>query len=331
MDNNEIEFLAIGDTVTDAFIRLKDAEAHCDLDNVNCKLCLRFGDKVPFESVKEVRAVGNCANAAVAASRLGIKSALLTHLGDDQNGKNCIEELKKNNVNTKYVYSHTGMPTNYHYVLWYEVERTILVNHTNYPVSMPDISPAPKMIYLTSLGDHTQEYHQQIANYVKSHPEIKLVFQPGTFQIKLGTQVLAEIYKNTYIFFCNLEEAKRILKTEQKEITALLRALHALGPKLVCITDGINGAYASDGKEAWYMPVYPHDPYERTGAGDAFASTVSIALLKGKTLPEALVWGPINSMSVVQYIGAQEGLLSEEKLLKYIKEAPVNYQIRSLM
>lgn len=321
----QIDFLAIGDIVTDAFIRLKDAEATCDIDRANCKLCVRFGDKVPYESMTELRAVGNAANAAVSAARLGMKSALLAHVGKDLHGDEAIAELKKNNVDTHYVYSHEGIPTNYHYVLWYGVERTILVKHAAFPVLMPNIPTAPKMLYLTSLGDHTEKYHEQIAEYVKAHPEMKLVFQPGTFQIKLGTEILKDIYAHTYAFFCNLEEAKRILKTEEKQIPMLIKALHALGPKIVIITDGINGAYASDGVEAWFMPVYPHEPYERTGAGDAFASTVSVALLKGKSLQEALTWGPINSMSVVQYVGAQEGLLSEEKLTKYLSEASSNY------
>lgn len=322
---NQIDFLAIGDILTDAFIRLKDAEATCDIDTTNCKLCVRFGDKVPYESMQEIRGVGNSANAAVAAARLGVSSALVAHIGKDLNGENCIAELKKNNVDTHYVYAHEGIPTNYHYVLWYDVERTILVKHAAFPVMMPSMPVAPKMLYLSSLGDHTEKYHGEIAAYVIAHPEMKLVFQPGTFQIKLGTEVLKDIYANTYVFFCNLEEAKRILNTTEHEIPMLIKALHKLGPKIVVITDGINGAYASDGVEAWFMPVYPHDPYERTGAGDAFASTVSVALLKGKSLQEALTWGPVNSMSVVQYVGAQEGLLSQEKLEKYLSEAPSTY------
>ncbi len=322
---NQIDFLAIGDIVTDAFIKLKDAEAHCDLDQTNCKLCVRFGDKVPYESVQEIRAVGNSANAAVAAARLGLKSSLLAHVGKDLHGTEAIEELKKNGVDTHYVYSHENIPTNYHYVLWYGVERTILVKHQSYPVMMPSIPVAPKMLYLSSLGDHTEKYHQEIAEYVKAHLDMKLVFQPGTFQIKLGIEVLKDLYANTYAFFCNLEEAKKILNTEEKELPMLIKALHKLGPKLVFITDGINGAYASDGVQAWFMPVYPHDPFERTGAGDAFASTVSAALLMGKSIPEALMWGPVNSMSVVQYVGAQEGLLHPEKIEEYISKAPASY------
>lgn len=330
MQNEQIDFLAIGDVVTDAFIRLKDAEVHCDIDEHNCKLCVRFGDKIPYESVEEVRAVGNSANAAVSAARLGLKSALMAHVGNDTHGHGCIEELQKNNVLTTYVGIHDGIPTNYHYVLWYDVERTILVKHAHFPTSFPMDMIPPKMIYLSSLGEGTEAYHQEIASYVMAHPEVQLVFQPGTFQMKMGTDALKDIYAHTSIFFCNVEEAQRILKTEEKEIKALAQGLHALGPKVVFITDGIKGAYASDGTQLWFMPVYPQEPFERTGAGDAFASTVTSALLLGKTLDEALMWGPINSMSVVQQVGAQKGLLTREALEDYLKKAPADYQPKQL-
>ena len=64
------------------------------------------------------------------------------------------------------------------------------------------------------------------------------------------------------------------------------------------------------------MPPYPDpkDPYERTGAGDAFSSTVTAAIILGKSLPEALAWGGINAMAVVQEVGAQKGLRSQEKI-----------------
>lgn len=328
--NEQIDFLAIGDIVTDAFIRIKDAEVSCDEEGNNCKLSLRFGDKVPYESIEEVRAVGNSANAAVSAARLGVSSALITNIGKDSHGQNCIDELKKNGVITSYVKAHDGLPTNYHYVLWYDVDRTILVKHEHFPNSFPKDLQTPKMIYLSSLGEGTEDFHKEITSYVLEHPEVKLVFQPGTFQMKMGTEELKDIYKNTYAFFCNVEESQRILKTEEENIHNLIAGIHALGPKNVFITDGVKGAYASDGTEKYYMPIYPHDPYERTGAGDAFASTVSVGLLLGKSVKEALTWGPINSMSVVQFVGAQKGLLSMLQLEQHIKDAPSDYTPKAL-
>jgi ribokinase len=324
---NTPDFIAIGDITTDAFIRLNQEQAEVKdcIDHKRQELCLSFGDKVPYEYVKILRAVGNSANAAVSAARLGLASALLGNVGDDLNGKECIESLTKDNVQTQFVKTNAGKTTNYHYVLWYGVERTILIKHEKYDYAMPDIG-SPQWVYLSSLGENSLAYHLELASYLKDHKEIKLVFQPGTYQMGFGTEALKDIYQRTDIFFCNVEESQRILKTEEKDIKKLMAMLRALGPKMVFVTDGIKGAYAADGTDNWFMPIYPQDPFERTGAGDAFASTVTVALALGKSVEEALMWGPVNSASVVQKVGAQEGLLTLEKLQEMLKQAPADYK-----
>jgi ribokinase len=326
---NNYDIIAIGDIVTDAFIRLKQAEVQDSLDHQSKELCVTFGDKVPFEFVKVIKGVGNSANAAVSAARLGLKSALISNVGDDQNGKEMIEEIAKNNVSIEYIQTNKGKTSNYHYVLWYDVERTILIKHEHYDYALPEIS-APKWIYLSSLGENSLEFHKKLAEYLKLNPEVKLAFQPGTYQMRFSLDDMKDIYARSDIFFCNVEEAQRILKIQEKDIKKLLSLISALGPKITVITDGINGAYAYDGIDSWFMPVYPHEPVERTGAGDAFASTLTSAIALGKSLEEALSWGPINSMSVVQYVGAQEGLLTREKLEEYLKNAPADYRPKKI-
>lgn len=78
------------------------------------------------------------------------------------------------------------------------------------------------------------------------------------------------------------------------------------------------------------MPPYPDPapPFERTGAGDAFSSTFTAALALGKSIEEALLWAPINSMSVVQKIGAQEGLLTPVEIQGWLDKAPEDYKPR---
>ncbi len=328
--DKQIDFLAIGDLVVDDFIRIKDAEATCDLDQENCKLCVRFGDKVPFEFHEIIYAVGNSANAAVSASRLGLNSALSGVVGNDNYGKECMKALAENNVSLDYIETDPKLPTNYHYVLWYGPERTILVNHAPFERHFKDIKP-PKWIYLSSLGENTEGFHHEIAEWLKAHPETKLAFQPGTFQIKLGTEKLKDIYELTEIFYCNLEEAQRILVSKELEPKKLMDMLHALGPKIIVMTDGIKGAYArEENGDMWFMPVYPHTPIERTGAGDAYESTITSCLAMGKTLAEALTWAPINAMSVTQFIGAQKGLLTPEKIEEYLQKAPQDYIIKKI-
>jgi len=213
-------------------------------------------------------------------------------------------------------------------VLWYNDERTILIKHEDFPYTLPLGDVGPRWLYLSSLNEKSLEFHHEIASYLAKHPETKLSFQPGGFQIKLGVEALKDLYAHTEVFFCNVEEARLILKTEEPEPKNLVRMISALGPKTVVVTDGPRGAYVYDGVDAWFMPIYPDPvpPYERTGAGDSFASAFVSALALGKTPSEAITWAPINSMSVVQKIGAQEGLLTREALEKLLTEAPEGYK-----
>ena len=327
----QYDFIAIGDTVTDAFIRLKDASVNCDINREKCVICMRFKDKIPYESVTIVPAVGNSANASVAAARLGLKSALVSNIGDDYFGKECLDALTKENVAIDFIKIHKDQKTNYHYVLWYEDDRTILIKHEEFEYALPEIGN-PRWIYFSSLGGNSLEFHKIVEDYLYAHPDIKLAFQPGTFQIKAGLEALKKIYERTEVFFCNKEEAQRILKTDEQDIKKLLNMMRNAGPKIVVITDGVKGAYAFDGNQAWHMPIYPDPkpPFERTGAGDAFSSTFTVALALGMEIPDALRRAPINSMSVVQYIGAREGLLTKEKLEAYLAQAPADYQPKKI-
>lgn len=331
--HKDFDFVAIGDITTDAFIRLKDAKVNCDSSGKKCDLALRFGDKVEYEFMEEVRAVGNSANAAVSAARLGLDSALVANVGDDHNGAECIATLHRNNVAKDFITVNKDKETNYHYVLWFEEDRTILVKHQEYEYNLPDLG-VPKWIYLSSLGENTLDYHKQLAEYLHKNPGVKLAFQPGTFQMKMGLENLKEIYSRTDVFFCNVEEAKRILnKPGEEDIKNLLKDIREVGPNVVVITDGPNGAYGYDGYEGFFMKPFPDPkaPYERTGAGDAFASTFTAAIVLGKTLFDAFLWAPVNSMSVVQQIGAQKGLLTQEEILKYLSQAPHDYRPQKIM
>lgn len=331
MFSKKYDFVAIGDITTDAFIRLKEASVHCDINTSACQICMNFADKIPYEFVEVVKAVGNSANASVAGARLGLSSALVSDLGADQNGDECLAELKKNNISTKYLTQHKNIATNYHYVLWYEAERTILVKHNEYPYALPKITP-PKWLYVSSLGGASEKYHDEIMSYIEKNPEVKVAFQPGTFQMKLGVEKLKRLYARTEVFVCNVEESKRILQTEEKDIKKLLASIAELGPKIVLITDGPKGAYLYDGAKYYFMVIYPDPkpPLERTGAGDAFASTFVSALALGKTALEALRIAPVNSMSVVQYIGAQKGLLTMPQIEGWLAKAPADYIPREI-
>ncbi len=224
------DFIGIGDIVIDAFITLNKEEAQvvCDAEGRPCKLQMKFGEKVPYHDVAVLNAVGNSSNATVSAHRLGLTAALVSNVGHDRNGKDCIDTLRQEGISTEFVRINENRFTNYHYVLRYGAERTILIKHEQYPYSLPHFVNPPRYIYFSSLGENSLPFHHEIAEYVAAHPETKLVFQPGTFQIRLGTEELKDVYAATEIFFCNKEEAQYILKNEEKDFKKLKLGIRAL-------------------------------------------------------------------------------------------------------
>jgi ribokinase len=324
------DVLSIGDIVTDVFIQLDNDQA-VTYDNDQGKwLAMKFGMKLPFDHAETVKAVGNAANAAVAFSRLGLKSEFATNVGDDQEGRDMVATLQREKVSSGLVHINAGFQSNIHYVLRYGAERTILVKHEEYDYHWPHLRPneMPRWLYFSSISAKAMAYHDQVADWLDQNPGVKLAFQPGTFQMEAGVERLKRIYQHTEMLVLNREEAVIVGGGDWDNVHDLIDKLHALGPKIVVVTDGPNGAYASDGEQRLKMPLYPDPapPVDRTGAGDAFASTFVAALVHGNTIEGALQWAPINSMSVVQKVGAQAGLLSEDQLERFLEHAPEWYK-----
>lgn len=324
------DVMCIGDIVTDAFIKLIDNEAVTYQNEEGKWLAMKFGTKLPFDHVEILEAVGNAANAAVAFSRLGLQTSFVTNVGGDEAGRGMIRTLQKEGIDDRFVRINGSKNSNYHYVLWYKEERTILIKHEEYDYHWPSMKPAelPEWVYFSSISEKAVEYHDHVADWLDANPDIKLAFQPGTFQMEAGTERLQRIYARSEVVIMNREEAVFVTGGDYNNLHDLMDRLHGLGVKIVVITDGPDGAYASDGHQRLQMPLYPDPapPKERTGAGDAFASTFVAALAKGNNIEGALQWAPINSMSVVQQTGAQTGLLNETKLEEFLRHSPDYYR-----
>lgn len=324
----KFDLISIGDNATDAFIRLSEAELNCQIDKPECKICMKFASKIPYESVTEIPAGGNSSNVAMGASKLGLKTAYVSNLGADDHGEKTLVKLSEAGIDTTWVKKNTGVPTNYNYVLWYADDRTILVKHENYENVWPTDIPPPTWLYLSSISDHDFSLHNQITEWLNVHPETKLAFSPGTWQLKAGSEKLKALYARTEILFCNKQEALSLLRdqtlSEPKVWSPkeLAQQIKQLGPKTVVITDGENGASVLDDNNNFYqIPINNTfgPAIERTGAGDAFASAYLAATIANLPADQALAWGATNSASVVTQIGPHEGLLTRAQIEEKLK------------
>lgn len=321
--------LLVGDIISDAFIKLSEEHAEVTTDEKGYKrLSFELGAKIPYDDVEIVQAVECSPNAAVSLTRLGLSTSLVSWLGDDETGKEMVKYLNEQGVGTSELVIEKGMKSNYHYVLRYGADRTKLQKFEDYSYQWHEPARKPDWLYLGVLGEKTWPLHEALLDYLTTNADIKLVFQPGMYHLMWGTEKMMPFYKRAEIVILNREEAAQVTGKDRGDIHGLMSGLHELGVKVAVVTDGADGAYASDGQKTLFMPNYPDPkpPLDRTGAGDAFASTIAAALAMGESLETALSWAPINSMSVVQRMGAQAGLLSKDALQKFLAEAPDDYK-----
>lgn len=317
------DLLSIGDASIDTFVTPLESETMCKLDSQECLICFSYGDKIPVKNL-EFSTGGNAANNAVGTRRLGVNTGIVLTLGDDNVGNLIVEKLRNEGVDMTYVIQQPETSSNYSTVINYSGERTILVYHAPRSYEFPVQLPLAPWVYLTSMGESFRPFYKHMEDWLRKNPSIKLAFNPGSWQLREAYESIAEIMKMTYVIYVNREEAQKLTNFAGESVGKerdLLIALNKLGPKVCVITDGGNGAFAYDSLNGKFLkvPVLPVDPYQRTGAGDAFGSGSLAALIHGKTLEEALLWGTVNSASVIGYTGPQKGLLKIEEISQWLE------------
>jgi len=320
--SDSIELLSIGDASLDVFLAPTETETLCQVDTKECFICFSYGDKIPVNNL-DFSVGGNAANNSVGTTRLGIRSAPVITLGTDEVAQQISAVFQKEGVDTQFVAKQEGK-SNYSSVINYGGERTIFTYKAPKDYVFPDPLPVTPWIYLTSMGDSFQPYYDKVADHVRANPEIKLAVNPGSRQLRAGVDSFRSVLEVAYIVYINRKEAEMISgfgDSHGKE-RELLDAVSALGPRIPIITDGGGGSFVKDENGKYIKAsVLPVDSYERTGAGDAFGSACIAALIKGKPFEEALLWGTVNSASVIGYNGSQRGLLHDSEMPVWLDRA----------
>lgn len=316
MAEKEFDIISIGDATIDHFIFFHDASVNCEIKPEICQLCFNYADKLPVDKYSSLVA-GNAANNAVGSSRLGLKTAIYTVLGDDEGGHRIKEKLISEGADPNYIAINKDDETNNSFVLSFQGERTIFVYHVKHIYKLPELGRT-QWIYLTSTGQGYENLFREVLEVVKKQG-IKLAYNPGTYQLRGDVAIMSEVIKSSEVVFLNVEEAQHIVGTKDRDVKVLLNRIRDMGAGIAVITDGHEGAYAYDGRHYLHLQEFSHDRLETTGAGDAFGTGFVAALHYGEPVSEAMRWASINANSVVQKIGPQAGLLTREVVLQRLR------------
>lgn len=325
----KFDIISLGDATLDTFIEIEEANVKCSINQDKCELCLNYADKIPINSVVQ-KVAGNAANVAVGSSRLGLDSAFWTVLGDDDFSQKVLSKMREEKVSTKYVQMQKNAESNFAVVLNFQGERTQLIYRAPKKYLLPTLAPA-EYVYLTAMGMNHHLVYKDVLAYLAKN-QVKMAYNPGREQIVCDQKVCTSMYSYAHILFINKEEGELIIfgmqvtshkggkKMKEDYIKSLLLRLHNLGPEIIVMTDGINGSYVFSDHKYYFIPIFPGPLVERTGAGDSYATGFLAALIHGKSVPEAMIWGTFNSWSVVQFIGPIDGLLTVRKMEALVKK-----------
>ena len=326
-----LDILSVGDSVIDIFLNIPQDNPHVKLDEKENRLIFGFGEKINLDKYV-MDTGGNATNTGVGVSRLGFKTGLMAEIGNDEFSEKIFNRLKEENIDASNIIKSQKEKTSFSVVLNYNGERTIFVEHIQREHKFIFENIETKMVYLTSLGNFWEEAYEKTLNFVKNKNLI-LAFNPGTAQIEKRDKLVIDLIERSDYLFVNKEEAEELLYGKELGMTSssntsvikkLLFGLKSLAAKNVIITDSVNGSYLqTNNDKTFHLGIVEVKVIEKTGAGDAYTAGFLGAVLNGESYENAMLWGAVNSSSVIQKIGAEEGLLKKEELLENLRNTEI--------
>jgi len=309
--NTKYDIITVGSATVDVFAHTDPTQSEVVNIRHHKDIAYPLGAKI---LIKEMHFFvgGGGTNAAVAFSRLGLKTAYLGKIGKDDNGKTISDCLFKEKVDFIGAY---GEISGYSVILdSVKEDRTIFTyKGANDDMSYGDVNFKnfdTTWLYLSSMMKESLNTEQKVAEHARKKG-IKIAYNPSLYIVKNHSRSVRSIIKHSDIVVFNKEEAEALVTSMYDNVFNLLFEVSKLGPKIVVITDGHNGAHCyNTADETVYSAKPAHvNVVETTGAGDAFASGFVTGIMSGKDIGTALKMGMINAESVIRYLGAKNILL----------------------
>ncbi len=294
----KFDIVTFGSAVVDVFV-------DTDVDEKKGFMCYPTGSKILLKNLRYDLGGGGT-NTAVAFSRVGLRTGCICKVGDDVDGTEILNVLKKEKVQFLGRIDKRKM-SGYSIILdSKENNRTVLTyKGANDEVSFSEIKKfETKWIYFSSVLGESLKTQRKLAEMLVKKG-VKLAFNPSEYLIK--NENINSLLKLTEVLILNKEEAEMLAgKGERKD---LLEILHKKGPRVIVITDRDREIRAYDGKKKYFLMPHRTKAVERTGAGDAFSSGFVAGIISGKSIDFSLRLGLRESESVIRYFGAKNKLL----------------------
>lgn len=343
------DVITIGSATMDVFVESDDANI-VSVYTKNKKsefMSYPYGAKVEVTDFAS-NVGGGGVNTAVNFSHLGFNTSAIFKIGDDIYSDGVLESFKGKNVDLSNLIQDPKISTGFSIILVsFQGDRTVLAHRgANSLIKKSDINfdaiKNSKLLYIAPLNGDSTKVLDDIVCFAKEH-DVKVCFNAGSSSLKKGFNYLKKILENAHIVVMNKEEASLATHIEVRpdtrdakysdelihpDVKEMFKKLKVRDYQVIVITDGGNGAYAYDGDNYYYCPVFDGPVVSTLGAGDAFASTFCGALQKTNlNIGKSLMYASANSAGVVSEFGATKGLSTFEELEEKLSSKP-DYQFK---
>lgn len=336
--------ITIGSATVDVFVECDEANivSVCTKDHNRDFMSYPYGAKIDISSFSS-RVGGGGINTACNLANLGYDTSAIFKIGDDIYSEGIMHFFKNHKVSLKHIIQKKDVSTGFSIILVsFQGDRTVLAHRgANATIKKEEIDfdaiKEADFIYVAPLNGESNAVIEPLVDYAHKH-DLTICFNAGTTSLKKGRKHLDKILKYAHVVVLNKEEAimatgiqvRPDTKTEKfsqelvhPDIKKMLKTMKVQEYQVIVITDGNKGAYAYDGKKYYFCPTFPSPVVSTLGAGDAFASTFCGALHRTDiNIGLSLMYGSVNSASVVSEFGATDGLLTFEEIEKRLKEHP---------
>jgi sugar/nucleoside kinase (ribokinase family) len=310
------DIITIGSATRDVFLSSEGFKVVKDSDFATGQAeCFGLGSKIEIKKILFTTGGGGT-NAAVTFARQGLKTCCIGAIGNDNNGNDIVEELKKESVNTDYFQkSEDGELTAYSVILVNpNGERTILSYKGEGQNFKVDKIPFDKFkagwAFLDSLGGHYDLLEGAVNWAVKN--KVKLATNPGGKELAHGIDKLKPLFKYFSVVIMNKEEASKLTGIDYENEAKIFKYMDNIIDGIFVMTKGPEGVTVSDGENMYSAGVPDSPVVERTGAGDAFSSGFMVEYIRSNDIAKAIQMGTVNASSVVTKFGAKEGILNKD-------------------
>ena len=296
----------------------------CVIGSINMDLVVNV-DEMPKKGqtligsdFKEVPG-GKGANQAVAASRLGANVCMVGKVGSDGFGQNLLNQLKNNNVDTKYIQIEEGASGVALITVDKNAENAIVVSPgANFKLAQKDIDNCIDAIKESNVVVIQLETPIDTIKYAleKSKELDKFTILTPAPAVKLGDDII----KNVDLLTPNeteLEILSGVSINNEYDILKAAQVMLEKGVKKLIVTLGSKGSLYIDKENKIFKKSYKVDAIDTTAAGDSYTGAIAVSLSQGKNVEDTIDFASRVGALCVTKEGAQTSLPTIEEVLNY--------------